>query len=231
MEKQKKENLHKGHRDRLRNKFIENDIEVYESHEVLELLLYYAYRQRNTNDIAHRLINKFGTLSGVFEADIKSLMEVDGVGKETAVFLKLQSTLQRYYMKEKMQGKGMPKITPDNAGEYVKELFYGYTDEVFYLVSMDSDCRLIAYDVLAKGTVNATTVYPREVVKKALETNAKYVIMAHNHPNGVLAPSEEDVNTTRIVNEALSFVNVRLLDHIIVAGERTLSLFKSYNIL
>ncbi len=228
---EKKENLHKGHRDRLRDKFIKNDIDVYEPHEVLELLLYYAYRQRDTNDIAHRLLKKFGTLHGVFEADIPSLMEVEGVGKETAVFLKLQSALQRYCLKERMLGKGMPKITPDNAGEYVKDLFYGYAEEVFYLISLDAECRLISSNIVARGTTNATTVYPREVVKKAIETNAKYVIMAHNHPNGVLAPSENDVNTTKIISEALSFVSVRLLDHIIVAGERTVSLFKSYNIL
>lgn len=227
----KKENLHKGHRDRLRDKFIQHDIEVYEPHEVLELLLFYAYRQRDTNEIAHRLLNQFGTLSGVFEADVQSLMQVEGVGKETAVFLKLQSTLQRYYLKEKNDKSVKRKFTPEKAAEYIKTLFYGYTNEVFYMISLDSESRLISSNIITKGTVNSTAVYTREVVKKAMETNASYVILAHNHPNGVLLPSEQDKRTTALLQEGLSFINVRLIDHIIVSGDRTVSMRDDFKLI
>ena len=226
-----KENVHKNHRNRLRQKFIENDIEALQPHEVLELLLFYAYRQRDTNEIAHNLLKKFGSLSGVFEADINSLQEVEDVGYNTAVFLKLQGNIQRYYMKEKFSKMRNLQITPQNIGEYARHLFYGYTDEVFYLISLNSNCEVISADIISKGTVNSSVVYSREVVKKALETKAVFVILAHNHPNGVLAPSEGDVKTTKVLAEALNFINVKLIDHVIVARGEYISLFKDYKIL
>ena len=228
---ERKENVHKAHRNRLRKKFIENDIEVFQPHEVVELLLFYAYRQRDTNEIAHRLLKKFGSISGIFEADIKSLMEVEDVGYNTAVFLKLQSSIQRFYMKEKFSKQKGMQITPENVGEYAQHLFYGYTEEVFYMLSLNAECELISADIIARGTVNSTAVYSREVIKKAIETKAVFVILAHNHPNGVLAPSEADVKTTKILNDALSFVNVRLIDHVIVARGEYISLFKDYKVL
>lgn len=228
---EQKENVHKAHRNRLRQRFIENDIESFQPHEVLELLLFYAYRQRDTNEIAHRLLKKFGSLSGVFEADIESLCEVEDVGYNTAVFLKLQGNIQRYYMKEKFSKAKTLKITPQTIGEYVQHLFYGYTDEVFYMISLNSECEVISSDIIAKGTVNSTALYSREVVKKALETKAVFAILAHNHPNGILAPSEADVKTTKILSEALNFINVKLIDHVIVGRGEHISLFKDYKII
>lgn len=228
---EQKENVHKSHRNRLRKKFIENGIESFQPHEVLELLLFYAYRQRDTNEIAHRLLKKFGSLSGVFEADIESLTEVEDVGYNTAVFLKLQGNIQRYYMKEKFSQMKNLQITPQNIGEYVQHLFYGYTEEVFYIISLNAECEVISSDIIAKGTVNTTALYSREVIKKVLETKAVFVILAHNHPNGLLAPSEADVKTTKILNEALNFVNVKLIDHVIVGRGDYISLFKDYKIL
>lgn len=228
---EQKENVHKNHRNRLRQKFLENDIEALQPHEVLELLLFYAYRQRDTNEIAHRLLKKFGSLSGVFEADISSLQEVEDVGYNTAVFLKLQGNIQRFYMKEKFSKMRNLQITPQNIGEYVKHLFYGYTDEVFYMISLNSKCEVISSDIISRGTVNSSAVYSREVVKKALETKAVFVILAHNHPNGILAPSEGDVKTTKVLAEALNFINVKLIDHVIVGRGDHISLFKDYKIL
>ena len=225
------ENVHKKHRERLRKKYIDSDIEIFQPHEVLELLLFYSYRQRDTNEIAHRLLKKFGSLSGVFEADINSLTEVEDVGPQTAVFLSLLGRIQRYCMKEKFSKVKALKITPENIGEYVQHLFYGYTDEVFYMISLNTECEVISADILAKGTVNSTALYSREVIKKALETKAVFVILAHNHPNGILAPSEADVNTTKVLNDALNFVNVKLLDHVIVGRGDHISLFKDYKIL
>lgn len=225
------ENVHKNHRERLRKKYLDSDIEIFQPHEVLELLLFYSYRQRDTNKIAHRLLTKFGSLSGVFEADINSLAEVEDVGPKTAIFLSLLGRIQRYCMKEKFSKMKSLKITPQNIGEYVQHLFYGYTDEVFYMVSLNTECEVISADIIARGTVNSTALYSREVIKKALETKAVFVILAHNHPNGILAPSEADVNTTKVLNDALNFVNVKLLDHVIVGRGDHISLFKDYKIL
>lgn len=227
----KKENVHKNHRSRVRQKFVENGIESFQPHQVLELLLFYAYSQRDTNVIAHNLIQKFGSISGVFEASVESLMEVEDVGYNTAVFLNLQGNIQRYYMKEKFSKEKNLTITPQNIGEYVQHLFYGYSEEVFYMISLNSDCEVITADVITKGTVNTVAVYSREVVKKALETKANFVIFAHNHPSGLLAPSEDDIKTTRLLTNALSFVNVKVIDHVIVGRGEHISLFKDYKII
>ncbi len=222
-------NPHKGHRARMRKKFIENGIETFAPHEVLEMLLYYAYPQRNTNDIAHRLLNKFGSLEGVFEADVKSLMTVDGVGEGAAVLLRMQSELFRYYEREKINGARKAKITPSNVQKYIIPLFYGHTDEIFCMMSLDKDSRLISCNTLSKGTKDSVAIYPREVVKIAIENNASYVILAHNHPNGLIAPSEADKKSTVLIGKALDFVNVRLIDHLIVSGDRCMSMKKDYD--
>ncbi len=234
MDKEKKkpaENVHKGHRQRMRAKFLAHGLEAFPQHEALELLLYYAYSQKNTNEIAHNLLKKFGSLAGVFDADFKSLTEVEGVGEQTAVLLMLQSAMCRMYMADKYQEIKNRQITPTNAGEYITTLFYGYTNEIFYLLSLDNECRLISSDIVARGTVDNIAVYSREVVKKALETKAAFVIMAHNHPNGVLIPSDRDIKTTKVIENALSYINVKLIDHIIVANDRFISLAKEYHII
>jgi len=227
---EKKENPHKNHRNRLREKLVKNGIESLQPHEVLELLLFYAYRQRDTNEIAHRLLKRFGTISGVFEADVESLSQVEDVGYNTAVFLNLQRHIQRYYMNEKFSKIKNLQITPQNIGEYVQHLFYGYTDEVFYMISLNSECEVITSDVITKGTVNTVSVYSREVVKRALETRASFVIFAHNHPNGILAPSEDDIKTTRVLTDALNYVNVKVIDHVIVSRGEYISLFADYSV-
>lgn len=224
------ENLHKEHRSRVRKKYRENGIESFSPHEVLELLLFYSYRQTDTNEIAHRLLKRFGTISTVFEADIPSLMSVEGVGENTAIFLKLQSDIQRYYMKEKLERKKKLPITPGNVGEYVMQLFYGYTDEMCYMLCLNAECELISADVISRGTVNGLALYSREVVKKALDTKSSFVILAHNHPSGMLAPSDADVETTKVIYNALSFINVKLVDHIIVSNNKYISIFNDYNI-
>ncbi len=225
------QNVHKDHRKRMREKFMQDGIESFQPHEVLEMLLFYSYRQRNTNEIAHRLLDRFGSLPAVFEADIKSLTEVPDVGENTAVFLKLLACVQRYYMKEKYSKEKGKKVTPDNVAEILEPLFCGYTEEVMYMISLDANCEMISLDIIGKGTVNCTTLYTREVVKKAIETKAVFVILAHNHPNGNLAPSESDKIATLELNDAFNFIHVKLLDHIIVARGDYISLARDYKLL
>lgn len=227
---EKKENVHKDHRKRLREKAVKNGIECLQPHEILELLLFNAYRQRDTNVIAHRLLKKYGTVYGVLEAEVESLTEVQDVGYNTAVFLNLQSHIQRYCMNEKFAQVKKMSLTPQNIGEYAQHLFLGYTDEVFYMISLNSDCEIITSDLITKGTVNSVAVYSREIVKKAIETKAKYVIFAHNHPSGLLAPSEDDIKTTKVLADALKYINVRVVDHVIVARGEYISLVADYNI-
>lgn len=225
------ENVHKGHRQRLRKKYLEHGIESLEQHEILELLLFYVFAQKNTNVIAHNLLQRFGSLSSVLDASQKSLMDVPDIGEQAAVLLKLQSDMCRVYAQDKFHAIKNRQMTPSNAGEYIKTLFYGYTDEIFYLVSLDSECRLINADIVARGTINNVAIYSRELVKKALDTGAAFAIIAHNHPNGVLKPSEQDMITTKVIQNAFHFINVRLIDHVIVSGDQYISLQNDYGAL
>lgn len=210
-------NIHAGHRARLKRKFLNSNSEDFEPHEALEILLFYALPQKNTNIIAHELLQRFGSLSGVLEADVADLIKVDGIKEHTATLIKLQTAMFRMYLKDKYSVKNI-KITPDNAGEYAKSLFYGYKDEVLFAIMLDAEFRLITAKKLAEGTNNSSHLYSRVFLSKALESNAAYIILAHNHPNGILVPSVEDVKVTKMVERGLTFINVHLIDHIIVAG-------------
>ncbi len=218
-------NIHQGHRDRLKRKFLNSGGDGFEPHEALELLLFYALPQKNTNQIAHELLQKFGSLSGVFEAEKEDLEKINGIKDHAATLIKLQTALLRMYMQDKYEIKNM-KLTPQNAGEYIKNLFYGYKIEVLFAIMLDAEFRVIATEKISTGTNNSSPVYSRDIVQRALATNASYVILAHNHPNGLLVPSSADMKVTRIIDNGLTYINVRLIDHIIVADNRYISLFK-----
>lgn len=227
------ENVHKNHRQRLREKF-SNAVEegnvdsVLEDHELLELLLFTAIPRKNTNDLAHFLMNEFGSLSGVVDADIQQLMSVDGIGEQAATVIKLISSLVKRYINDVNDIKNA-RLTPLNINSYIKNLFYGHTNEIAYLLFLDKDCVVKKIKRLTSGTVNSTPIYPREVVKLAVNERYPYVILAHNHPNSNSMPSSADMEITKIVDKALSFVEVRLVDHVIVAKDKVTSLARNFN--
>lgn len=214
-----KKNIHEGHRQRLKRKLLNSDDEEILPHEALEALLFYALPQKNTNEIAHELIQRFGGISRVFEANMSDLMQVDGVKEHTATLLKLQTVIYKMYLKDKYEVKN-EKLTPYSAGQFAIKLFYGYTVEVLFAIMLDAEFRLISWKKLATGTTNSTPVYTREVLAYAIETKAANVILAHNHPNGMLIPSAGDIKVTTEVERALAFANVALIDHIIVADNK-----------
>lgn len=228
-------NIHKDHRQRMREKFI-NALEdgsvdnVFQDHELLEILLYTAIPRRNTNDIAHYLIDEFGSIGGIVDADKEQLEKVYGMGENAAVLVKLVSTLAKRYINDVNDIKNT-RLTPLNIGSYIKNLFYGHTNEIAYLLFLDKDCVVRKIKRLASGTVNATPIYPREVVKLAVNERFPYVILAHNHPNSNSMPSAADIEMTKIIEKALSFVEVRLVDHVIVANDKVTSLAKNFKFL
>lgn len=222
-------NLHKEHRNRLRKKFFESDGDALEPHEILELLLYSVNSQRDTNPVARSLIKKFGTLYNVFTASDKDLRSVRGVGEQTVTLLKLQGTLLRKYNIDMENQKGNMKLTPQNAGRYAVNFFYGYSTEAVIMFALDANCGLISPIVISKGTVNKVNVSVRDVIAAAIGAKAVYIILAHNHPNGTLDFSEEDLKFTVELERALNYVNICLLDHIIVAGGKYLSMANEIN--
>lgn len=224
----KEENLHDKHRKRLRAKFMEFGADALEDHEFVELLMFYGVPRKNTNEVAHRLINEFGKLKDILDTDPENLMQIEGVGPNTATLIKVVSACVKKYINE-VNDIANARLTPLNINTYIKNLFYGHTREVAYVILLDSDCIVKKVKKLSSGTVNATPLYPREVVKIAVNERYPYLILAHNHPNGSAMPSESDLRITKTIESALNFIEVRLVDHVIVSGEKVTSLARNFN--
>lgn len=222
--------LHEKHRERLKEKFLEFGLDGLEDHELVELLLFYAVPRQNTNEIAHRLINEYGRISDILEADTENLMKIKGISKHSAVLFKLILASVNKYMNEQ-NDIANAMLTPQNIDKYIKNLFYGHTNEVAYALLLDKDCVVKKVKKLSTGTVNAAPIYPREVIKLAVNERYPYILLAHNHPNGNAMPSQNDLKITKTIELALNFIEVRLVDHVIVSGEKVISLAKNYKIL
>ena len=211
---------HSGHRKRLDEKVIRFGFEFLEEHEQLEKILFVAIPQGDTNALAHRLLDKCGSLYGVLTADVEELLKVEGVGRRTAHFLHdlfpLLGCTERCMLRENQNPHPRLK-TAEDRGKYVKSLFYGKLIENFYMVSLDKHLRAFRFDKIASGNSIEVPVYISEVVKLALRNNASYVILAHNHPGGNLNASADDIYITRNLSAGLRTVGIELLDHIIVS--------------
>lgn len=219
-------NVHQGHRSRLKERFLRDGLDNFEEHQVLELLLFYGIPQKDTNPIAHELIERFGSLSAVLEAPPEELAEVPYVGDNVTTLFKLITAVSRYYqvncaMREKIL------TTIDECGNYLAPHFYGRQNETVFLLCMDAKCKVLCCEKVGQGGVNSAGVPIRQIVETALKANATSAILAHNHPSGVALPSGEDVVTTRRVAAALDAVEVILTDHIVVADNDWVSMAQS----
>jgi DNA repair protein RadC len=184
-------------------------------HEVLELLLFYAIPRRDTNELAHRLIQQFGSLRNVLSASVEELERVNGVGESAALLLHL---LPEVYARA-LTGDEPEQIlnSCERAGEYFLDLLGRERREVLYQVCLDAKGKVIACRRLSEGSIDQAVLDVRRVVEVALAGNASGVLLAHNHPSGVALPSPADRQITRRVQRALSLLGIELIDHIIVA--------------
>ncbi len=218
--------LHNGHRGRVKNKFLSEGLDRFEPHEVLEILLYYAIPLKDTNPIGHALLRKFGSLSAVFDAPIEELIQVEGIGKSAATLIKLIPQLCRRYQENLERDKNWI-FSYDEAGKYLITKFIGRSDEVIILMLLDSKNRMIYCGVVNEGTATTANIYVKKIVKLAVQYNAVYAILSHNHPSGNCMPSKQDISSTQWIYEALLTIEVKLIDHIIVSGSDYLSIAKS----
>lgn len=214
--------MHEGHRDRLKDRFIREGLESFEPHNVLELLLFYSDPRKDTNELAHKLIDRFGSLSEVLNASVKELMKVDGVGKHTAVLLSMMPQLFRVYAEDQAEYGGM--ATHGQIGEYICSKFTGETVEKVLIVCMDNRFRVLGTECIAEGCVDYAAINVRLMMDTVIRYNATAAIIAHNHPRGFAFPSKEDEETTLKVKQALEIVGVRLIDHIIVSADDYVSM-------
>jgi len=223
---EKKINVHEGHRSRIDEKVKSIGLDAMPPHEQLEYMLYQIIARGNTNGIAHELLQKFGSLEQVFHASERELTTVKGVGARTAKFLTQIPAIAGIYQRAAM-GNSVVLDTTEKMGEYAATLFGGKLTEEVYLISLTANKRCLRHDKVASGGVSDAPVYVRNIMDYAMTSKAHSVILTHNHPSGELFPSNEDIIVTQKVAAALTAMDVKLLDHIIVSGNKYISMKKS----
>lgn len=218
--------MHDGHRQRLKELFEKEGLDNFHEVQVLELLLFYCIPRQDTNPIAHRLLERFGRLSQVLEAPVSELEKVEGMGKHSALFLRIVTEAGRYYMVNRAMDSKILDTT-EECGRFLVPHFHGRRNETVFLLSLDAKCKRLSCKEIGEGSVNSAGVPVRRIVETALAANATSVVLAHNHPSGLALPSAEDIQTTQRLAAALDTVDITLADHIIVADEDFVSLVQS----
>ena len=205
-----------GHRERLRQHFLDHGMDALRDYEVLELLLFYAIPRKDTQPIARELLAHFGSLSAVLDASPNELRTIDGIGESAAFLMQMIPHLSRRYQLSR-SAMGVVLNSTKATSKFVVPYFHGETEEVVYLLCLDSKQKLIACRPIQRGSVNVVQLPIRKVIETALNTNAVSVILAHNHPGGMALPSAEDYRATDLLMEALAPLQIPLLDHVIVS--------------
>jgi DNA repair protein RadC len=212
-----------GHRERLRSKFRDHGDTALADYELLELILFRLIPRRDTKPIAKALIERFGTLGGVFGAPVHLLQEIKGIGEAVATDLKLISTVAHRSLKSEIKGK-MLLASWSSVIDYCHQAMAYETNEQFRILFLDKRNQLIADEVQQRGTVDHTPVYPREVVKRALELSATAIILVHNHPSGDPTPSRADIDMTHMIISTAKPLGITVHDHIIIGKDGHASL-------
>lgn len=210
------ENLHKDHRKRLRKRYAEEGLDSFADHNVLELLLFYAIPRVDTNPIAHRLMRRFGSLSGVFSASVEELCEVDGIGPASAEFLKLVPDIERQTALRELSEMTMDR--PERAGAYFVKWFSVAPWESSCMMMLDSTMKFISCDVLNWGKKIKPVSIRQKAKELAVERKAARVILAHSHGDGKMRPSPDDVVLTNEIARDLRALSIEVYSHFIVSG-------------
>ena len=219
-------NIHEGHRDRMRTRYLQEGADGMASHEILEILLYGTIPRGDTNEIAHHLLDEFGSISNLIEADPHEIAKTAGVGIKSAVFLSLLHELVLRYEREKLEQKPALTSIPRSV-DYCKALLAFRPRECFYAICLDSRRKIIHTSKISEGTVNDAAVSPRLVVEKALRYKATGILLCHNHPSGNVKPSYEDIILTNQLKNMLEPLGVQVVDHIIVGENQYFSFFEN----
>jgi len=218
----KNENLNKGHRGRLRQRFFEKGLDAFSAHEVVELILTFAYPRRDTKVLAKKALDHFEeSLHKLFYAKKEELNKA-GLSDTAATLIKLCRETFIYQMKKKLIKKNY-LTSSDIACEYLKCYYKGIPHEEFYVIYLDQKNNIINAESVFEGTINETKVYTRELIKSCLKKNAASIIIAHNHPSGSVQPSNADINITDKIKNALNLLDIRLLDHIVIGDNQSYS--------
>lgn len=221
------ESVHSGHRERVRQDFLKNGFnEDTPPHKIIEMLLFYSIPRKDTNVTAHELLNRFGSIAGIIDAPVEQLVKVPGVSTNTAALIKLIMPVARRYLTDK--SANVDKYTNiDDICRYLMSRYVGFNKEVFSVTSFSGSGRMLGFDILSTGSISEVNISTREVIETVLKRQAVCAIIAHNHPGGVAVPSKDDVDVTENIKNALNHISVRLLDHIVIAGDDYVSMAQS----
>jgi len=215
--------MHENHRERLRERLRQEGLDNFEEHVVLELLLFYSIPRADTNGIAHTLIKTFGSLEAVFEAPYDELLKVKGIGESSAALLTFIPQVTRRYVSAKAK-TGVRLDRPEKLREYALAKYVGEKQELVYMLCLDGRGRLNNCCGLAEGSLTSASIDARHLLETALRNTASHIILMHNHPGGIAAPSSNDVEATKRVAALMASVDIRLVDHLIVAGQEVFSM-------
>lgn len=219
--------MHEGHRERMKKRFKEEGLASFTDVQALELLLFYALPRRDTNPLAHRLLDHFGSLKSLFEADTSDIASVEGIGENAALLIHLLPEMTRKFWIADADVR-QSVATVAQAVRFIKPILFGKPVENVYVFCLDSHSRIKHYDCISQGTVSDVTIYLRKVVECAMRLNASGVLIAHNHPGGRPQPSDADVHSTRAIEGALEPLGIGLLDHIIFSDHSYFSFSKHH---
>ena len=215
----KNANPHEEHRRRVRKEFLANGFsDATPPHKIIEMLLFYSIPRKDTNKIAHALLNRFGSISGVVNATPTELMSVDGIGENSIALIKLLIPVFRHYKSSSVE-KGNAPASMNSICDYIMAKYIGFTKEIFAVTSFNAKGEIVGFDTLNSGDVAYVGLSTRNIVEKVLERKATSVVISHNHPTGNALPSPSDVETTKRIAALLATLGITLLDHIIVSNE------------
>lgn len=223
MEKREWQEKGAGHRQRLRDRFLGQGIDSFSDEEVIELLLTFGTPRSDCKEAAREALKRFGSLPAVLDAAPPMLSQVRGIGPKNIFALQFIQGVARRYLRQRVIGKQYIRSSKEVA-DYLIHTMRGLQHEVLTVVFLDAGHAIIDARVVAEGTITVNTIYPRELIREALDCNAAALVIAHNHPSGTLQPSPQDEQLTRTLYLACSFMHINLLDHLIIgAGDRVYS--------
>ena len=217
-----KHSPHQGHRQRMRERFIKTSPAGFADHELLEMLLYYTNQRRDTNEIAHSLMEAFGSIERLLDADLDRLCSVWGIGEQSALHLALLGELSRRYLTQKVADTCAPTDildTPERLAKFLAPRFVGATKEIALALLLNNSMRPIDCFPVGEGTVSGVSISARAVAERAYTKHAAAVVLAHNHPGGVAMPSSEDIAITKRLVEALDLLGVPLVEHFVFSDK------------
>lgn len=219
------ESSHNGHRQRLKNRFLESGFASFSEHEVLELIFFYALPRRDTKPLAKNLLEKFGSIQAVFEATPYELMKIGKLSENSAILFSIM--LQSYEVYISTKNVKQTLDNPSVVNRYLRQFYVNEKKECFYIICLDGRKRLINSHLISEGSISETHIYARNIVEEIIKSNAVNVILAHNHPIGTCEPSSQDIVATKSIITLLEAISVNVIDHIIISDDDYYSFAKN----